>query len=99
MQSIYAVYGSKLHLILDDDFATTYNRAQEAFFKAQSDHMERTGSQWDPSTPLMIQWTKKEEKVYNDFAKFMNHLSEINGGHLELFDNDEEIPSDYLVKQ
>lgn len=96
-QSYYSWMGTPLHLILDDDFAAAYNRAQAAFFQAQKDHLARTGSHWDPiNEHLLIHWTDEEQSVFDQFAVFMNSYIELNGGSLHI--TDEEMTSNYLVK-
>lgn len=96
-QSTYAVYGSPLHLILEDSLAEAWNRAQKAFFDAQVNHKVRYDREWDPvNESLLIKWTDEEQKAYDDIARLINLLIEINGGSLDLFL--EQMTSDYLVK-
>lgn len=95
MQSIYSVYGTAIHLLLDDEFATNYNNAMKAFFDAQFEYMERTHQEWKGG-PLTINWTPEEQKAYKDFANLMNSMIEMNGGSLNLTQDD--MTSDYLVK-
>ena len=87
MQSVYSVYGSKLHLIFEDDFADAVNRACDAFLTAK-----------DRGRTILVTANRKDMDAYNEFAKLMNHLTEINGGALDILLTDEEIPSNYLVK-
>ena len=96
MQSTYSVYGTRLHLILEDHIAETYNSAIQAFFDAQKNHLERTGSEWIFTEPLLINWTEEESTVYDKFAVIMNLLVELNGGSLDL--KEEDCTSDFLVK-
>jgi hypothetical protein len=91
MQSVYAVYGSKLHLILEDEFADAYNRAHEKYIEYGKD---KPSDFW--KKPIALDLTAKELHAFNTFAKLMNFMIEINGGDLDL--TEEEITSDYLVK-
>jgi hypothetical protein len=100
MQYAYAVYGTRLHLVLEEEFANAYNRAQQKFFDAQRNHKERTGHQWEPDESLSIDWSEEEKKAFNGFAAFMNSYVEFVGAGLQL-NNDPEaefFPSDFLVK-
>lgn len=97
MQSTYSWMGSPLHLVLEDEFAEAYNQAMDAWFEAQENHKVRTGHEWDPvNEPILIDWTDDQRKAWDDFAKLMNLLIEINRGNLDI--PEEVITSDYLVK-
>lgn len=97
MQSVYSWMGTPLHLVLEDDVATDYNRAQDAFIAAQERHLAIHGKRWDPITePLQIDWTPQEAKAWDDIARVVNLLVEINGGGLDI--PDEQITSDKMVK-
>lgn len=96
MQSLYSVYGTKLHLILDDEFATNYNRAQDAFSTAQSMYQETTGQQWTGAEMITIDWTNEERSAFNGFADLINKLIELNGGAIDI--REEDMQSGYLVK-
>jgi len=97
MQSAYSLYGSRIHLVLNDDVADAYNRANDAWLKAQKDHEIRTGSKWNPKNEsLLIDWTDAEQKAFNGIARIMNLIIEVNGEGLDI--PEEEITSDYLVK-
>jgi hypothetical protein len=96
MQSAYSWMGSRLHLILEDDIARAYNRAQEAWYGAQENHKKVHGKEWEPENePLLIDMTDEERKAWNDIAKIINLLGEINGG-LDI--PEEELTSDHLEK-
>lgn len=96
-QSVYAWMGTPLHLVLEDDVAVDYNRAQEAFLEAQKDHYHRTGRHWDPvNESLLIDWTPQEAKAWDDIAKLVNLLIEINGGALDI--PEAWVTTDKLVK-
>jgi len=92
MQSYYAWYGSPLHLIIEDEIAEACNRFAQAFMDAQRDHKERTGTQWDPSEPLMIVTNNRDQKAYDDMARVINLMVEVNGGGLTIAE--EDMPSD-----
>ena len=96
MQSAYSWMGTRIHLVLEEEIADAYNRAQDAWYKAQDDHKIRTGARWDPHTePLLINWTDAEKKAYDDIGRIINLLAKVNGG-LDI--PEEEITDDYLVK-
>lgn len=95
-QSVYSWMGSPLHLVLEDDLALAYNEAQDAWFKAQTDHETRTGSPWEPTEPLEIEWTNRQRTAWNSIASVINLLVEINGGGLDI--PEEQITSDHLEK-
>jgi len=94
-QSYYSVYGTPLHLLLDDEFAANYNAAQRAFFEAQVKFNETSKTTW-AGEPLNINWTEEHRRVYNQFAELMNSMIDMAGGALEL--GEEEMTSDFLVK-
>lgn len=96
MQSVYSWMGTDIHLVLEDDFANDYNRAQEAFFSAQIVHKTATGSVWNGRGPLQITWTKKEELAFDKVGKLINLLIDMNGGSLNI--TEEQCTSDFLVK-
>jgi hypothetical protein len=97
-QSAYSYYGSRIHLVLEDDVARDYNRAVDAWYEAQSFHEKIYGRKWDPVKEpyLRIAMSDKEKKAYDDIGKIINLLVKINGGGLDI--PEEEITSDYLVK-
>lgn len=92
MQSFYSWYGSPLHLILEDEVADGCNRTMQAFAKAQRDHKERTGTQWEPNQPLLIDADPVDMKAYDDVAQWINQLIEINGGGIAI--PEEQMTSD-----
>lgn len=96
MQSVYSWMGTDIHLVLEDDFANDYNRAQEAFFTAQIIHKTATGSAWNGRGPLQMNWTEKEFQAFDKVGKFINLLIDMNGGSLNL--TEEQMTSDFLVK-
>lgn len=95
MLSAYSWHGTRIHLVLKDDVADAYNKAQDAWYKAQTDHKDRTGTQWDPKDPLWIELSDAEKDAWNCIAHIINILAEVNSG-LDI--PEEEITSDYLVK-
>ncbi|MFL6416824.1 MAG: hypothetical protein ACJ74Y_14265 [Bryobacteraceae bacterium] len=95
-QSTYAWMGSPLHLVLDDDLAAAYNRAQDAWFAAQRNHKIVYGREWKPEEPIRISWTREESEAWDKVAQVINLLAEINRGGLAIMP--EDITSDYLVK-
>jgi hypothetical protein len=96
-QSVYSFFGSRLHLVLADEVAEGYNRWNQAFFDAQKNHRELHGRVWDPSNePLLMDISDEDRKHYDDVASLINQLIDINGGSLDL--PEEECASDFLVK-
>jgi hypothetical protein len=97
MQSAYSWMGSRLHLVLEDEVANAYNRAQEAWYAAQTNHKKLHGREWNPvSEPLLIDWTDEQRKAWDDIGSIINLLIEVNGGGLAI--TEEEITSDFLEK-
>ncbi len=97
MQSIYAYYGSRLHLILEDELADNYNKFLKAFYQAQTRHLMKHGREWDPDNePLSMKCKPEWKKAYDDVGRVIKLLVEINGQGLEL--SEEETWSDYLEK-
>lgn len=95
-QSTYSWMGSPLHLVFEDDIANAYNRAQDAFKEAQREYKARTGSEWTGHEPILMNWTPEEQSAWNNVAALVNLLIEINGGSLDI--KEEDCTSDYLVK-
>jgi hypothetical protein len=97
MQSAYSWYGSRIHLVLEDEVADAYNRFLKAWYDAQVKHKEVHGKQWDPvDEPLLINYNDRDKEVYDALGNIINKLVELNGGGLEI--PEEEMTSDYLVK-
>lgn len=96
MKSVYSVYGTAFHLILDDKFAEAYNRALDAFIAAQNDFHQFHEEEWDPEKPLTINTSPEDIRAFNDFARLINFMKTIDGIALDI--PEEEITSDYLVK-
>ena len=92
MQSTYSFYGSKLHLILEDEVAERYNRVSVAFANVNAEELQA-----NPDKPF---WLKGIEDVdmeaWNGVADVINKLIEINGGSLDI--PEEEILYNCLVK-
>ena len=95
-QSYYSMFGSPLQLLLEDDIANGYNRALKAFFDAQKNHKELHGVPWTPDQPIWVQTNDEDQAAHDAIARLMNLLIEINGGALEL--PEEQMTDDYLVK-
>jgi hypothetical protein len=97
-QSYYSWCGTRVHLILDDEVATAYNKVQDAFKDAQLKFKAEYGTPWDPTTqPLYMENVTDEELEHRDkVAKLINLLIEVNGGGLDI--TEEELTSEYLVK-
>lgn len=95
-QSVYSFYGSRLHLVLEDSVADAYNRAVDAFYQGQRHHHEYHEKEWDPKEKLAILVDPADVKVFNDIGRVINLLGEINGGGLDI--PEDELTSDYLVR-
>lgn len=97
MQSYYSYYGSRLHLILEDEIADGFNRFLKSFYQAQSRHNEVHGQRWDPDNEaLSIRTNDKDKAAYDAVGEVIKLLVKINGGGLDI--PEEELTSDYLVK-
>ena len=83
--SLYAVYGSELHLILPDDFADAVIRAQT--------HYNESTEMWETTRWHM---PSKDRDAWDAYADLMNQLIKINGGTLELPNEVKDAP--ILVK-
>ena len=95
MQSYYSVYGTRIHLLIDDEFAANYNRAQDAFAEAQKNYMILRQKAWN-GEELWINWTDAEQNAFNEFAKLMNTMIKMNGGSLDI--KQEDMTSNHLEK-
>jgi hypothetical protein len=84
MQHTYSLYGSPLHLILEEKVADGYNRVHLGFIEAQKNFKEEYGIQWTPDLPIEIKASAEDLKAYDDIAKLLNLLIEINGGSLDI---------------
>jgi hypothetical protein len=84
MQHTYSLYGSPLHLILEEKVADGYNRVHLGFIEAQKKFKEDYGIQWTPELPIEINASPEDLKAYDDIAKLLNLLIEINGGSLDI---------------
>jgi hypothetical protein len=84
MQHTYSLYGSPLHLILEEKVADGYNRVHLGFMEAQKNFKEEYGIQWTPDLPIEIKASPEDLKAYDDIAKLLNFLIEINGGSLDI---------------
>lgn len=96
MQHAYSWYGSRIHLVLEDDLAAAYNRRSDQFRQAQIDHKVRTGSEWNGRDPLRMVNDDEAHDAWNKIASIINLLAEVNGGGIDV--PEEECTSDYLVK-
>lgn len=95
-QSVYSFFGSPLQLVLDDGLAERYNRFIREFLDAQIRHREKYGKQWEPHNSLQMNTSTKDMKAYHVIGKLMNYIIEINGGGLDL--PEEQCVSDFLEK-
>lgn len=84
MQYTYSLYGSPLHLILEEKVAEGYNRVHLGFIEAQKKFKEEYGIQWNPDLPFELNASAEDLKAYDDIANLLNLLIEINGGVLDI---------------
>lgn len=96
MQHTYSYLGSPLHLVLEDEIADGYNRFHDAFMEAQFEYMERTHLEWAPDQPLNLRATKEDMESYDKVGRVINLLVEINGGGLEI--PEDQCTSDHLIR-
>lgn len=95
MQKIYSYYGSPLHFPLEVEIAERFNRFVKAFYAAQLRFKEENGRPWTPDETLKFEnVSKKDEEAYNNVGKVINLLVKINGGGLDI--TEEQMTSDYL---
>lgn len=85
---------SPLKFELSDEYAALYNRATQAFFDAQSNHKERTGSKWTPGQPLEIDMTKEEMTAFNGFKQVLEEALKNYGKPVK----ENELTDDFLIK-
>ena len=95
-QSAYSWMGTRIHLVLEDDFANAYNRAQEGFFQAQRDFEAQHGTKWTGFERIGMPWTNEELNAWNGIADVINLLVKLNGGSLNIPES--EVTSDFLIK-
>jgi hypothetical protein len=95
-QSLYSVFGSPLQIILDDGIAERYNRFINEFLDAQVRYEQKHGKLWGPDKPLPMITNKRDHGAYDIVAKLMNYMIGINGGNLDL--PEEQCTSDFLEK-
>ena len=92
MQSIWSFYGSKLHLVLDDEVAERYNRVSVAFANADTSALQD-----NPENYIWLSGVdSKDMEAWNAIADLINKLIEINGGSLDI--PEEDMPYNCLVK-
>lgn len=97
MQSAYSWYGSRIHLVLEDEIADAYNRYLKAWYEAQVRHKEVHGKKWEPDNePLRIKCNNRDKEIYDEVNEIIHKLVKVNGGGLDI--PEEELTSDYLVK-
>lgn len=91
MQHTYSLYGSPLRLVLEEKVADGYNRVHLGFIEAQKKFKEEYGTPWNAELPIEIDASPEDLKAYDDIAKLLNLLIEINGGSLDL--SEEQCPT------
>ena len=92
MQSIWSFYGSKLHLVLDDEVAERYNRVSKAFANVDAEALQK-----NPEGCFWLEGVdNKDLEAWNAIADLINKLIEINGGSLDI--PEEDMPYNCLVK-
>jgi hypothetical protein len=95
-QSVYSWMGTPLHLVLVDDFADAYNRALDAFLKAQHDYEARYGQKWTGREDIVIDWTDEEMSAFNGIGEIINTIVKVQGEGIDI--PEDQVTSDYLVK-
>lgn len=84
MQSVWSFYGSKLHLVLDDEVAERYNRVSVAFANADTSAIQK-----NPENYIWLSGVdSKDMEAWNAIADLINKLIEINGGSLYIPEED-----------
>ena len=92
MQSTYSFYGSQLHLILEDEVAERYNRVSEALANVDTKAIQANPDNWFWLSGI----DDADMAAWNAIAELINKLIEINGGSLDI--PEEEMPYNHLVK-
>lgn len=95
-QSVYSWMGTDIHLVLEDDVADNFNRAQDAFMEAQKNFKTTTGKNWTGTEALWMNWTMDEQRAWNGIAAIINQLADLNHGSIEIME--EDMTTTYLVK-
>lgn len=85
---------SPIKFEIPDKMAQYYNEAVSEFFKAQRRFLQKFGREWDPKAdPIWIDWTHKQKKAWNQFAKVFNDVVKAEGPFHE-----NDIMDDFLVR-
>jgi hypothetical protein len=96
MQHTYSYLGSPLHLVLEDKIAEGYNRFHDAFLEGQKHFAKTTGQEWTGVEALWMEVNQEDKDAYHAVAKLINLLIEINGGGLDI--PEEQCTSDHLIR-
>jgi hypothetical protein len=83
---------SPLKFELTDEFAEAYNRATDNFMEAQIEHKARTGKNWTPEEPIMLQDTTVE--AFNRFGPILEQAQAAYGKPV----HEDELTDDHLIK-
>lgn len=98
MKHVYSFgIDSPLKIKITEDQAAAYNRTISAYFTAQKLFKIINGRRWTPNDPLFINTsgdTKKDLTTYNRIGRLLTKTIK-NFGRPIL---EEELPSDYLVR-
>lgn len=95
-QHLYSFHGTRLVLMLEEKIAEGYNRFSDAFMAAQRRFKEEYGIAWTPNLPLELNCSDEDIEAHNAVGKIINLLCEVNGGSLEV--TEDEFTSDHLIK-
>ena len=85
---------SPLKFELSEGYVDAYNRALTVFFLAQETHFKTTGSRWNPSMSLLIEWEDDERAAFNAFNDILKKALELHGTPV----HQDELTDDFLVK-
>ena len=96
MQNYYSYLGSPLHLLREDDIAEGYNRFTDAFIAGQILFEKENGRKWSPSEPIWMNLQPGDQEGYDKVGRIINLLVEINGGGLNI--PEEDCTEDHLIK-
>jgi hypothetical protein len=85
---------SPMKFTIPDELANLYNEAVAQYFKAQEQFKRKHNRRWDPiNDPILIDWTRKQSKAWNEFANIFNTVNAHDGPFHE-----NDIMDDFLVK-
>lgn len=92
MQHAYSWCNTRIHLVLEDDIAATYNRAFDKYLKAKKEfpNAEISGD------ILTFDFTEEEMDAWSGIRKIINDIIELNHGRIDI--QGLEMSSNYMTR-